>query len=523
MIGRAIDSLVEAVSPAWAISRARARHTMDKIRGHEAAGRGSKTLRDIRTSHGPADLTLMRDLPSLRARSHHAYDNTGVGVAIIEGLVALVMSTGIGLMADTGDTENDKRLNDEWAALMEVIDATGLDNGDELSRLQFRGELLNGTSLAQLAYPSEYIGRGHVPFAALAFEPDQLSSAPVESLAPGTTFRNGIEVDAMLRPVAYHVLEHPGDPFAFMGSQAGRKSSRRIAASEIIQTYERLRAGATQGRPILSPVLLRVLQDDDVVRFELDTARSGALWGVAVTGGSGAPMAGLAPGAGESEIDADGNQKVITEAGDILTFSGNEKAEVLANPRPSQAITAFRNGTRGDFAGGTRINQAWIDHDNSRANYSSMTAGKAMDERLHRPAQLRFGRQFWGQAYTRALPLMSANARVPMPSAKDPRARRMFSRYKLNPDGFPSADELKAVSAAFARVVTGMSTWEKEISKTGEDPAAIHKQLAREMNSPIGAIILAAAKAAQLVPAGATDKEPENDPTKQQQPQESNA
>lgn len=491
-----IDSAIAALSPGWALKRARARQALERISGRGFDGASSTlspTLSDLQIVDGSADAMLWHSLPTLRSRSRHLYDNSGSGSAIIEGLVALVVSSGIDLEPDTGDRDTDARLKEAWLGLLDRLDVTGHDagNGYEVMRGQFRAELINGESLSQQVYPSDYIGDGDVPWAILALESDQLSDEPVTRVPANHIFRAGVELDQLWRPLYFHIIEHPGDPFGIMGASSAKKMSRRIPASEMIHTFERLRPGQNRGRPVLTPILLRSLQDDDLVRFELDAARAGSLFGVKITTEALGQEYGSEPTPDDERAEdrnAGRAPKVLRRPGDVLEMGEGEDAEILSNPRPSQQIDPFRKGLRGDFAGGCRINQSWIDRDNSRANFSSMQAGLIQDMRLLGPVQLRFGAQFCRRIYQRAFNLLAVQAGIR--GGRRPIDRKRLRRVKVMPDGFPNADDGKAADAAFKRVLYGLSTWQREIQRKGENPDEILGQLGREVQSPLVQFLL---------------------------------
>ena len=151
-----------------------------------------------------ADVDLAASREILRRRSRHAYQNGASARAIVEGLVALVVSTGIDVVPDSGDEENDLALREQWMYLIECVDASGRCDLWELQRQAMRSQVLSGEFLWQIVNIDD--ASRPFPFAIMALEADQLSDIPVEKCdesAPGILLRRGCIVPpSMPQPAA---------------------------------------------------------------------------------------------------------------------------------------------------------------------------------------------------------------------------------------------------------------------------------------------------------------------------------
>lgn len=448
-------------------------------------------------SSASADADLVAARPVLRERSRHAYQNHASARAIVESLVGLVVSTGIDVEPDTGDSSADDALRDAFVEWCEHADAGGRLDFYELTRQAFRSIVMAGECIAVI---NDLDGDRPVPFAVSVLEPDQLSSDPVATVAAGCTFVDGIELDNYRRPVAYHILSAPTDSptqplggsllpgsggVQSVGGMQSRVAGHRIPAERVIHVYEVTRPGQTRGEPWLAPILGTMHQERQLVEAELTAAKICAAHAVAITSeGAGWPAADD-PGNGTGDA---GEPTYDFTPGSVSRLAPGEKAEIIKNDRPSQQIAPFRKMLRGDLAGASRLPQRLIDRDVSGANYSSMRADMLDTRRQLDPVQQWFGRGFAAEIYRRLLPQLAVYAGVPIPPAGT-RERRAFSRCKVMPDGWAYVDPVKDVAAGIAAIRAGFSTWEEEVQGRGRDPRKVLAQLKSEIGDDVlGAI-----------------------------------
>ena len=438
-----------------------------------------------------ADVDLNSSREVLRRRSRHAYQNGASARAIVEGLVALIVSTGIDVAPDTGDENKDKAIREQFLMWVECADASGRCDFWELQRQACRSMVLSGEFLWQICSiddPSRPI-----PFAIQALEADQLSDTPVVDVAAGNSFCAGVESDQYGKPVFYHILSAPLDQFtAPMGgtnvpNTGGVKANgaimrpqitgARIPAERIIHGFEPTRPGQTRGEPWLAPVLGTLHQERQLVDTELTSAKIGAAPAMAIkTSGSGWP------GASDpnfTDVNGQGQRQYDFTPGAVAVLGENEEIQVLKNDRPSQMIAPFRTMLRGDLAGAMRIPQRYIDRDCSRANYSSMRADMLDTRRLLDPVQGLFGRLAAKKVYELAFLQLSTAAGLRIPRANTPELRSMM-RCKVHPDGWAYVDPEKDVRAATAAIAAGLSNFTDEAQRRGGDIDQIWKQLAAD-------------------------------------------
>lgn len=436
---------------------------------------------------GAADSDIAQSRSVLRQRSRHAHQNSASARAIVESLVALVVSSGIDVVPDSGEEDVDAAIREQWVAFTECADASGMCDLWELQRQAMRSWVISGEFLWQMVNIEDPCRP--IPLAIMALEADQLSDEPVEKVDAGNDFAYGIETNRYGKPVFYHVLSEPVDnPHGSLGGSlipksggsltatiSGRKqiTGARIPAENIIHGFEPLRPGQKRGEPGLAPVLGTLHQERQLVETELTSAKIGAAPAMAIrTTGSGWPNQGDP----NFKEEVGGQRQYDLTPGSIAVLGDGEEIQVLKNDRPSQMIAPFRTMLRGDLAGAMRIPQRYIDRDVSRANYSSMRADMLDTRRMLDPVQNLFGRFAAKRVYELAFVQLAtaAGARIPREGTPE---RIRAQRCKVHPDGWAYVDPEKDVKAAVAAITAGLSTWSDEAQRRGGDIDQIWKKL----------------------------------------------
>ncbi len=433
--------------------------------------------RNAATASGNVNTDLNNSRAMLRSRSRHAWQNHATARAVVEGDVALVISTGIDIEPDTGDARRDEALKGAWDRWARHASACGRMDLWDLQRQARRSERVAGEFL-WVFVPVEDYAKSGIPLAILAIESDRLSPTPIGSIGAGNSFDNGVEFDKYGKPVFYHISDEIQEittgsiPAPAPKKKPGETSGKKYPASEVIHGFDVQRPGQVRGEPGLAPVLNVLRQEYELVEAELTAAKVGAAHSVKIT-----TTNGVLPG---EQAGTEGSLPTYDfSPGSVNVLQPGENAEVMANPRPSQQISPFRQMLRGDISGATGIPQRYIDRDTSRANYSSMRADMLDTQRILTPQQQRFGRLVAESVYHRILPLLAVSVGVSIP-AVGTIERILFERCKIMPDGWAYVDPQKDVAAAKAAVDSGLTTLQEEIQSRGRDPRQVERQLQAE-------------------------------------------
>jgi lambda family phage portal protein len=406
-------------------------------------------------------------LPRLRALCRKLERDNPTARAAVEAWVAQVVGTGISLEPDCGDEQTDARIRAVWQEYIKSCDVSGKRSIHDLLTQAARETFTAGEFLWRTPVLVERAEAGKVPLAVLSLECEWISDLPAPVGADAITAVNGIEMDKWGRPTAYR-LANPEAAFA--------GEIERVPASEIIHDFERRRSLQARGEPHLAPVVERIWQEGDLVDAELRSATNCAAMAMVIT----SELHG-APDTDTNGTTDDPAQSIAI--GGVARMYPGEKVEAFSHNRPSQLIAEFRRTIRGDIASGCRVSQRWLDRDYSRANYSSMRADMLDTERLLSPVREWFGHATVGALYKKALPYLCIIAGVKMPKN---------AGYRLVPDEQPYVDPQKDVAAALMAIAGGLSTWEKEGGKRGEDAKKTVETLEKELKNPLLASIFSA-------------------------------
>ena len=255
----------------------------------------------------------------------------------------------------------DKPVNDAielaWWKWGRAAGITGLSL-QQLMRIAVKGVARDGEALVRIVRGRD-LPNG---LALQLLEPDRLD----ESLNLGTasvTIRQGVEIDAAGRPVAYWVkTKHPGDRYA------GAAETERIPAAELIHLYLPERAEQVRGYTWFHAILLRAHQLAGYNDAAVLAARIGASKIAALERSEEAP-----PDAAASMADAQvGNAlQMNVEAGELFELPPGYKLNSWNPEYPHQGFESFVKAAMRGISAGLDVATHNLSGDMTDVNYSS--------------------------------------------------------------------------------------------------------------------------------------------------------
>lgn len=454
-----IESILAPLFPRWALERARARLQFDALRNYDAA-KSSRRTRGWRAGNGSADAEVAPALPVLRARSRDLVRNNPYASAGLDGLISFQVGTGIVPRSATGDKALDKLADALFAEWSTTCDLAGEGDFFQLQALAARERAEAGEVLTMLVplTKAEMRARGTpVPLALQMLEADYLNDSITERPAAGGVIRQGVELDAVGRVVAYHLFkEHPGEQM-----QLGRISleSRRVPADQVLHLYRRLRAGQSRGVPDLSSVMMRLRSLDEYEDAALEQAKVQACLAAFVT--SDAPAAA---GPLEARDTTTGDQRKTLAPGIIERLRPGEKAEFLT-PSGAGDFSAFAKHQLRAVAAGFGLTYDLLTGDLESANYSSLRAGRvAFKQRLQALQWLVMIPRWCGPAYAAFIRAAQLEGKLPDLAGTWP--------VKWGPPRFPLLDPQAEAAGIVSEIRSGLTTWPQAVAEFGYDPSA---------------------------------------------------
>lgn len=205
---------------------------------------------------GAVNADLDNALVILRSRARSLCANNEWGRRFLS-LVAinLIGATGptLQVRAKTSSGALDKPANDaveiHWARWARTADVAGRMSLSRMLHVVVKGVARDGEALVRV------VRNKKLPYgmALQLLEADRLDESLNARLTNGNTIRQGVELDSMLRPVAYHVFTtHPGENW-----NSGPRRTERIDASDLYHVYLPERAEQVRGYSWLHAVLMR--------------------------------------------------------------------------------------------------------------------------------------------------------------------------------------------------------------------------------------------------------------------------
>lgn len=273
--------------------------------------------------------------------------------------------------ARTPRDKADKKVNDAvesaWAEWCKVCDASRQQCwpdfiGMILGRVAVDGEIL----VEDYSDPDNGFG-----FSLNACEADHLDELLDERKAGGITVRMGVEINAVSRPIAYHLWHnHPGD--LLMTTRGGFGDRRRVEASKIIHPFLKARPAQVRGVPWFHAVMRDLKMLDGYREAELTAAR--------VSSAKAGFFKHDTPDGWQGEQAEDGTLRMEVEPGMFEDLPMGTDFVPWDPTHPNGNFDGFNKAVLRGIGAGLGASYATLSGDLEGVNYSSIRAG-LLDER----------------------------------------------------------------------------------------------------------------------------------------------
>ena len=397
---------------------------------------------------------------TVAARAGHAARNNAHAAAALNGLVSNIIGPGIKPASQHPDPETRERIHDLWAEWTDDADLDGAGDFYALQALAVRQMVEVGESFGHLVFDDG----PRVPLKLRLIHADQVPRDWPGTM-PNTRTRAGIEMDAIGRVIAYHVLPfRPDDPLMPL---TGGFQPIRIPAGDIAHLFVPHEPGQLRGLSWFAPVLLALHELDQHADAALVRAKVSALVMAALTDPNG--DAGGMPG------DQDG--AVLTagmEPGTILNLPPGTNLEFF-DPKESANYGDFIRAHLRAVAAGLGIPYELLTGDLAGVSYSSIRAGlvefrRKLEHWQHNIVVYRFCRPIWRRfieaaALAGLLPGFEAN-NLP------------FYRVDWLAPKQDWVDPKKDAEAEILAIAAGLKSRSQSITERGYDPEKVDADIA---------------------------------------------
>jgi lambda family phage portal protein len=442
------------------------------------AAQPSKLLADLPGASMPAfNRDLRWQLATLRARSRWLAQNEGHTAGFLKSLRRNVVgpkgfTLQMRVMNDrmTGpDADANARLEAAWRAWSRHgrCDVTGRLSFTDLCGLVLMAVARDGEALVV-----EHRGytRNAEQYALEVLDAAQLDddvNGRPQGLAPGHVVRAGVELDALGRPVAYHIRRDvPHDDPA---AQTGRVMQReRVPAERVLHLFLPEWPHQVRGVPWISNGLRALAMLDGYGEAELTAARvAAAKMGFYTLDGDQEPDADLAEDGRLTQEVSAGQFELLPRGVDFKPFDPQH---------PNAAYKDFVSGMLRPIAAGVGLSYNAFANDAEGMNYSALRATELEDRDEFRTLQYWMIGAFCQRVFRGWLDAVLIAGVTGLPVSK----AWKFDAADFVPRGWQWVDPLKEVAAAEKAVALGIMSRTQIVASQGGDIEAIAADLARE-------------------------------------------
>lgn len=458
-----LEKTIEAISPAWAASRAKARfdakryrraaNSFDTQSKYDAAKRGRRL-----ENWSPTGTSINAEnegaLSILRRRSRHLIQNTGMGKRAKQVLKNNIVRGGIrpNVLTENDDFEDAIR---RWARSPRC-DKDGVTSLYGIQSLVVGTRMESGSALViRHRLPFE---RGRIPLALEVREPDWIDTDYTTKLANDNVVIQGVEFNSRGQRVAYHMYrEHPGS----LNVTFGNYDRRRIPAEDVAYVFDRWRPGQVHGVPDLAPVMVKMRDLGELDDAQLVKQKVAACFTAFVESSNRSTMPG------EEQTNGDFHTRV--EPGMIQYLDPGEEI-TFGQPPQVEGYRDFATIQKMEVAAGLGIPYEIFAGDYSQVSFISGRMGSLEFDRridhdhatIYEP-QLLFRIGEW---------LAEAGELMGMTDGSDIIGWTAPKREMIDPQ--------KETEASIRAIRGGLSSRPAEIRKRGRDPEEVDTEIASD-------------------------------------------
>lgn len=385
------------------------------------------------------------------------------------------------------------------------LDASRRNTFTGLVRLAVGGFTMTGEVLAT----AEWIKELSRPLwtAAQMVSPDRLSNP--NGLSDSRNLRRGVEMDLYGRPIAYHIrMAHPSENYDPLASQWKRVPAQlRWGRAQVIHIVEQMHPAQTRGVADMVAALKQMRMTKQFQDITLQQAVVNASFAAAIE--SELPSEAVAAMIGNvPTTDSTNAYQQVTAAylSDLAAYLGGSKNIQIDGVKiphlyPGTKLNLRTLGTPGGV--GTDFEKSLLRHicaalgvsyeefskDYSATSYSSARASMTNTWKFMQARKAQVADRFATAIFTLVLEEMMSDGVFPLPLSGDknhfwlPLAREAFCNCAWIGASRGQIDELKETQAAILRIQSGLSTYEKECARLGDDFRDVFQQRVREQKA----------------------------------------
>jgi lambda family phage portal protein len=424
----------------------------------------SRRMRGFRASRAHVNAMLAAAGPEMTARARWLVRNNGYAANAVESWAANAVGEGIKPSATGVTGETKQALQALWLAWTDEADAEGLTDFYGLQRRAARECFIAGEVFVRLR-PRRAEDGLRVPL--------QLEMLPSEMLplrdwidGNGNEVRQGIEIDAIGRRVAYHFhRRHPGEMGALRRGMPG--DTVRVPAEEVVHIIDPVEAGQLRGVSRMAPAIVKLFLLDQYDDAELDRKKVAAMYAMFIT----SPAAENPLEPAEDEIEVAPGQVVRLDPGDDVKIG--DPADSGGTYEPFQYRTLLQ------VSAALGVPYPFLTNDMVKGNFSNsrlalMEFRRRVTAWQHSVMVYQLCRPVWA----RWLDLADLAGAIRLAQY---RARRtQYQACAWLPPRWAWVDPLKDINAEATEIEAGLKSRTQAVSERGYDVEQLDREIAEE-------------------------------------------
>ncbi len=376
-----------------------------------------------------------------------------------------------------------------------ACDVTGRYSWKQVQRLVLRHVAVDGEVLIRFLP-----GRGPHRIQIQIIRADALAITLHQDLSGGRRVRQGVEVDADGRVLAYHLRTDASVDMVSEHVPGSRAGIKRVPADEIIHLMLAEEADQLRGVPWMSTALKKLHQLEDFAQAGLNKARESAKRGGWFKS---ATDAGPPPPLHDGE-DAEGKFATLQD-GTWEQLPPGLEAQPFENEYPNIEYGQFVKDCLRQIANAFGTSYITLGNDLEAVNYSSGQLGLEGERTLWQELQQWFISDFVEPVFRRWLSY-AALAAPQLSSLAFDKLDLYADAARWQPHRWQPLDPLKTTEAHRARIDARLTSPQRVISESGDDPDEILAEL-QEWQDKTANLKPPAAPAAPSSAQAATDAE----------------
>lgn len=444
-------------------------------------------------------------LATARARSRDAARNYGTARRFLGMVHSNVLGpfgvryqsrvrTGAGMLKSS---VNDN-LESAWSAwgVRGACDVTGRYSWQQVQRLVLRHVAVDGEVLVRFMP-----GRGPHRIQLQIIRADALAISLHQDIGNGRRVRQGVEVDADGRVLAYHLRTDVSVDMVSEYASGSRTGIKRVPADEIIHLMLPEEADQLRGVPWMATALKKLHQLEDFAQAGLNKARESAKRGGWFKS---AADAAPPPPLNDGE-DVDGKFATLQD-GTWEQLPPGLEAQPFENEYPNIEYGQFVKDCLRQVSSAFGVAYITLGNDLEAVNYSSGQLGLEGERTLWQELQQWFIADFVEPVFRRWLSYAALAAPQLSTLAFD-KLDLYAGAARWQPHRWQPLDPLKTVEAQRARIEARLTSPQRVISEAGEDPDEILAELMEWQDKTAGLKPAAAPASPSAAPAATNEQD----------------